>query len=220
VKRILSLTIASFIILAMVGVGTWAYFSDTEQSTGNVFTAGTLNLKLSDANETDQNGVTASFTSSNFNPGASVGPSTVTLKNTGNVTANHVDIKFTTSVTDYVSYDASDLGSNIADMSTVMKVTALSYAGTDLLTQTTPGTFDNSFIEAADNAGNNDGFITVNELNNKLVKNLTAPAANDGTEDFVITIAMDSSVGNGVQGDAVTVTVTFGLYQDASQNLS
>jgi len=33
--------------LALVGGGTWAYFSDVETSEGNVFTAGTLNLKVS-----------------------------------------------------------------------------------------------------------------------------------------------------------------------------
>ena len=41
-------TIISFMTIALVliiiGGGTWAYFSDTETSTGNTFTAGTLNL--------------------------------------------------------------------------------------------------------------------------------------------------------------------------------
>ena len=32
------------VVLAIIGGGTWAYFSDTETSTGNSFTAGTLNL--------------------------------------------------------------------------------------------------------------------------------------------------------------------------------
>jgi len=31
----------------LIGAGTVAYFSDTETSTGNTFTAGTLDLKLS-----------------------------------------------------------------------------------------------------------------------------------------------------------------------------
>ena len=43
-KKILGLTIAALLVMAMVGGGTWAYFSDTETSTGNTFTAGTLNL--------------------------------------------------------------------------------------------------------------------------------------------------------------------------------
>jgi predicted ribosomally synthesized peptide with SipW-like signal peptide len=33
-------------VAALVAIGTWAYFSDVETSTGNVFTAGTLDLKI------------------------------------------------------------------------------------------------------------------------------------------------------------------------------
>lgn len=43
-KKILGLTIAALLVLGLVGGGTWAYFSDPETSTGNTFTAGTLNL--------------------------------------------------------------------------------------------------------------------------------------------------------------------------------
>jgi spore coat-associated protein N len=222
-KKIIGLSIAAFLIIALVSGGTWAFFSDTETSSGNVFTAGTLNLKLSDSDQTDVDGVTASFGGSNLKPGDTVGPSTITLKNAGTLTANHTDIKFQNAVTDNPGYDAAmvaDLGPNIVDMSTVMVVSALSYGGNSLLTQTVPGTFDNSYIEAADNAGNNDGVITLNELNNVIIQSLVAPAANDGTSVFSITVTIPTSVGNGIQGDVVNVTVTFGLFQDASQHLS
>ena len=43
-KKIIGLTIAALLIIGMVGAGTWAYFSDTEESTGNTFTAGSLDL--------------------------------------------------------------------------------------------------------------------------------------------------------------------------------
>ncbi len=43
-KKILGLTIAALLVMALVGGGTWAYFSDPETSTGNTITAGTLNL--------------------------------------------------------------------------------------------------------------------------------------------------------------------------------
>ena len=43
-KKILGLTVAALLVLALVGGGTWAYFSDVETSEDNVFTAGTLNL--------------------------------------------------------------------------------------------------------------------------------------------------------------------------------
>ena len=43
-KKIIGLSIAALLIIAIVGVGTFAYFSDTAASTGNTFTAGTLVL--------------------------------------------------------------------------------------------------------------------------------------------------------------------------------
>ena len=43
-KKILGLTVAALLVMGLVGGGTWAYFSDPESSTGNVLTAGTLNL--------------------------------------------------------------------------------------------------------------------------------------------------------------------------------
>ncbi len=186
-KKILGLSIAALLIIGLVAGGTWAFFSDTETSGGNQFSAGTLDLKLSDTNETDQDGVTASFGGSTLKPGDTVGPSTVTLKNTGTLTADHVDIKFQNTVTDNPSYNAADLGVNIADMGTILTVSALSYGGTSLLTQSVPGTFDNTYIEAADNAGNNDSILTLNELNNVIIQNLVAPAANNGTSIFSIT---------------------------------
>jgi predicted ribosomally synthesized peptide with SipW-like signal peptide len=218
-KKIVILSIAVLLTFAAVGLGTNAYFSDTEASTSNVFSVGTLDLKLTDANETDQDGVTASFGGSALAPGSSVGPATVTLKNTGSLTADHVDIKVESAVTDYASYNAADLGANIADMSTVLTVSALSYGATDLLA-TSGGVFTNADIEAADNAGNNDLVITMNELDNVIVDSLAAPAASGGTVVLSMTVGIPTSVGNGIQGDQVDVTVTFGLYQDASQHIS
>jgi spore coat-associated protein N len=220
-RRIFTLTIIAVAILAMVGVGTWAYFSDTEQSTANTFTAGTLDLKLSDANETDQDGVSASFSSSNFKPGDSVGPSTITLKNVGTIAAHHVDIKFTNVVTNYslaaqVATDTGDV--DITDVSTQIEVTYLYYGTTNLLAQS-GGYFINHDIDVAD--GNSDGRLMLSEINNAIIRNMTPPVVNSGaTKALVITLFMDSSVTNGVQGDQVVVTITFGLFQDASQHLT
>jgi predicted ribosomally synthesized peptide with SipW-like signal peptide len=43
-KKILGLSIAALLVIAMVAGGTFAYFNDTETSTDNTITAGTLNL--------------------------------------------------------------------------------------------------------------------------------------------------------------------------------
>jgi len=43
-KKILGLAISALLLIGLVGGGTWAYFSDTETSNDNTWTAGTLNL--------------------------------------------------------------------------------------------------------------------------------------------------------------------------------
>ena len=48
-KKIFGLTIAAVLVMAMVTGGTWAYFSDTESSTNNSLTAGTLDLNIIEA---------------------------------------------------------------------------------------------------------------------------------------------------------------------------
>ena len=45
-KKILISLMAIALVVGLVGAGTMAYFSDTETSTGNTFTAGTLNITL------------------------------------------------------------------------------------------------------------------------------------------------------------------------------
>ena len=45
-KKILGLSIAIVLIIGLVAGGTWAYFSDTEKTTGNIFTAGTIDISL------------------------------------------------------------------------------------------------------------------------------------------------------------------------------
>ena len=45
-KKIIGLSIAIALIVALIGTGTWALFSDQETATDNTFTAGTLNLQV------------------------------------------------------------------------------------------------------------------------------------------------------------------------------
>jgi len=45
-KRILGLAIAAAVIISLVASGTWAIFTDTETTTDNTFTAGTIDISL------------------------------------------------------------------------------------------------------------------------------------------------------------------------------
>lgn len=219
-KKILGLTIAALLIIGMAGTGTWAYFSDTETSSGNTFTAGTLDLKVSNDAATYADGVTSTWGGTNCKPGDSWS-GTVTLRNSGSVTANHVEIKFVNTVTD-VTTPAEILGTDpqVTNMSAGMTVSALTYGGANLLAKTAT-VFDNLDIRAADTAGNADGIITLNELNNVKLGTLTSLAglAQNGTSAFAMTTSIAAATGNGIQGDSVVTVVTFGLFQDASQHL-
>lgn len=69
-KKILGLAIVAIAIIAMAGVGTYAYFSDTEESTGNIIQAGTLDLGLANSSGTNPvGGTTVTFsTPDNWKP--------------------------------------------------------------------------------------------------------------------------------------------------------
>ena len=49
-KKILGLSIVALMVIGLVGGGTWAFFQDTETSTGNQFAAGTLDLTIDGGN--------------------------------------------------------------------------------------------------------------------------------------------------------------------------
>jgi predicted ribosomally synthesized peptide with SipW-like signal peptide len=62
-KKILGLTVAALMVMGLVGSGTWAYFSDTESVNSNVFSAGTIDLKV------DGNEWTSPLSLTNLKPG-------------------------------------------------------------------------------------------------------------------------------------------------------
>ena len=78
-KKILGLAVAAMMVMAMVGAGTWAFFSDTEQSAGNILTAGILDLTTG--------GTTTTFSLGPLIPGDSADPEVdVTLTNSASST--------------------------------------------------------------------------------------------------------------------------------------
>jgi predicted ribosomally synthesized peptide with SipW-like signal peptide len=81
VRKILGLTVAALLVLGLVGGGTWAYFSDVETSTGNILTAGTLDLNI-DGGNADVKVIKTSV--SNVAPGDS-GSEYVLLANVGSL---------------------------------------------------------------------------------------------------------------------------------------
>jgi len=197
-SRIL-LSAASIAAAAALVVGaTFAYFSDSGTSSSNTFSTGTLELKLTDGNETDQDSVTASFGSSTLVPGSCTGDQTLTLKNTGTIAANHAEVKLTGNV-------VSDAGNNATpDIDSFLRITKLEYGGASVLSQITNAN-GNGFVDL------NDWAAATTKLDSLALTDLNAG------HNLVMDVCLDSTAGNTLQGDSVVSTFTVNLNQDASQ---
>jgi len=189
-KKILGLTIAFMLLIGIGGIGTWAYFSDTETSTGNTLTAGTLDLTTNDAD-----GVSQTLLATNMAPGDTVGPETITLKNTGSVTASSLDLSFT-----YTESDGSPNPTNMtADATAAMvEITTLNYGGSSIL-----GSISD---------GNLNLYPDIEDLKNADLSGLSGIDAST-TKDFEIAVQLRTETGNDFQADGITVTMTFTLNQ-------
>ena len=81
--------------LLFVGLGTFAYFSDSASSTGNTFTTGNIVLTLKDADEGFADPVTATWSSPvNWAPGQEV-DATIRLRDDGSIAAHQVFANWT-----------------------------------------------------------------------------------------------------------------------------
>lgn len=189
-KKIIGLTMAFMLAVGMIGVGTFAYFSDTETSTGNQLMAGTLDLKTDDVD-----GVSQTLYATDMAPGDTVGPNTVVLKNTGSVDGSTLDIAFS-----YVEGDGSpnSVNKSADDTASMMEVTTLTYGGSSLL----------------DSVGdaNSNGYKDVYDLTNSDLTGQSGLNAS-ATKDFEIAVQLRSDTGNDFQADGITLTMTFTLNQ-------
>lgn len=227
-KRILlSLALILGVTGAVAGV-TAAYFSDQAQSTGNTFSVGTMDLKLSDNNETDQDNISASFGGDNLYPGQTLPEQSMTVKNTGTISGNHLDLRVTlttetnTQLADKLyfpytpdSYNGLRFGAS-ASLSDSANLA-------NYLRGTTDG--DYNFF-TADGATDLVGYysanpqITLRDLVNLGTIRIVPVSNNEGiaalsTAYLYIHPTVDTSLTE--QGNSVVATFTWTLHQDASQ---
>ncbi len=197
-KKILGLTIAALLVMALVGGGTWAYFSDPETSTANILGAGTLDLTLAGGTQSIDS-VTGTWTSpSSWAPGGATATGTLTLDNVGTIDMTTITLTVSNSddgganmspYTDassepeymaesgtYTGGTPNDDNTPIDDVSTMIDITILTYNGVDLIDQAVAGTFDDATLQAADVAGNDDDIIQLGELATVSNWNLIAAA--------------------------------------------
>jgi predicted ribosomally synthesized peptide with SipW-like signal peptide len=190
-KKILGLIIVLLLMAGMSGLSTWAFFTDAETSSNNVFAAGTLDLKTD-----DQDGVSQTLIATNMRRGDIVGPEIIILKNSGSLDSSSLDISF--------SYIENDSSPNPVDMSaddtaSLITVTILKYAEANILT----------YVD--DN--NSNGYIDVYDL--AATSNLAGlPGINSGTtKNFEIAVRLNENVTGQYQADGIDITMTFSLKQ-------
>jgi len=94
-KKILASVFIIGILALGIGWGTYSYFSDTETSSGNTFTAGTLDLKVNDTDGSD----VVHITLSNMKPGDDTGYYKWVLKNVGTL-PGRISVTFSVIIND------------------------------------------------------------------------------------------------------------------------
>jgi len=222
VKRVLTgiLLIVSAAMLA--GAGTYAYFSSTKTSTGNTFTAGTLDLKLSDhsSNGPWSDGVTGTWTLSNMMPGDETPTASVYFKNFGSVASSTMEITCNYTVTEETPRAGSDTDPNTDqhpdEMAKHMIITTMIYRNDHLNINCSTG-YDSWSKQTKDewkvNDANGDGKISLYELKlDPLVLPSPDTQPNKVTQ-LDMSIKFDENAGNDFQGDTFNLTMIFTLKQ-------
>jgi spore coat-associated protein N len=210
-KKILGLTIACVLLMAMVAGVTIAYFSDTETSDNNTFTAGTLNLT---ANGNDGSN-TIVFTVTNANPGQN-GSGTWTLVNTGNL-AGYIDLE-SVSVTNAENFNAATNeaeAANDADTSNATGIGELT-ANLDVVLfvddGTGSGTANNRIQDGTE------ATIYSGKLGSIAASyNLNLALGSGATTYVSMTWSVATGVNNTIMGDSATLNITVELGQTSGQ---
>lgn len=195
-KKILGLTIAALLVIGLVGGGTWAYFSDTEESTGNVFSSGTLDLGLANSGGTNPTGsVTATFGANDLAPGSAAGSGTLYVNNEGSinmamVTVEFSEVDFTDAMLDTV--DGWDGSADTDDLRQMIIATTVTWDGS-----------------------------TVSDLQGESIGDIMAMGpvelgSLDADEELVLYIewTFDATATNGCQGDEIELAIVLTSYQD------
>ena len=180
---------------ALLVGGTMAYFFDEGQSTGNVFSAGILDLKLSNNGVDFDNSVTATFGGTNMAPGGPAEEGTLTMKNVGTLAANHVDLEFSNVLT---------FSGAVHPMDQYLEVMTLTYGGVDLLSSVV--NLNSTSFKDLDDLENQNQSLTDDLVN------LDGIAA-DATKALVMSVRLHSSATNDIQGQSVTMSIMVSLNQ-------
>ena len=191
--------IAGLVVLAGVAFnsGTLAVFTDAAPSNNNTFTTGTLDLKLSDNNETDLDSVSTSVTFTGMAPGDTV-TDRIVPKNTGSLALRYAIGGSATNV------DAKGLKDQL-----VLTIKTIDV--------TTPGTpcdnFDGTQLYTGDVDSTAGKLVGDNAQGAQAGDRTLAPTA---SETLCFRVNLPLATGNTFQNATTTVTFTFDAEQTAN----
>ena len=211
-KQIVSILNSILVITTtalLVGSGTWAFFSDIENSPGYSAASANLDLKISDPDENGggRDGVHDTWVMANALPGASTTSGSIWFRNAGTIDADHLEIDVTNKVIDPPGPE-SDTEEGTTDMDTVVQITKMEYV--------LDSTVINCLALLPDANGN--GFIDLDDLEVQGIDNLPPPLkSNFLSSRLDMDLKFHESADNDYQGDKLYSEFAFTLNQDASQ---
>lgn len=187
---------------ALVGGGIYAYFNDTETSTGNTFTAGTLDLNLDGGNTN-----VVKFNVSDASPG-SIGGGTWTVTNAGTIDG-YLDLE-TVGITEGIGTTTDPelvdepTGLDTAQLGTFLMVHMFIDANND-------GDWD---AGETDILGTNAAPVAINTIAGSY--NLDLPLTAISTNYIALRWSVPVTADNRIQGDSIILGMTFELQQRAA----
>ena len=232
-KKILGLTIAALLVMALVGGGTWAYFSDVETTSDSTLTAGIMDLgTITGQNDT---GTVDLFTEGAMAPGTPYTKIVDIDMESGN-TLTPARFELDIDVGTYTNYASGEWASDTsvdetAEYEALVLVTSYIYEGQELLGTTADalGTYDVPITAAAANiqmdkdwatGGGGTDAISLADLKTKILFLTTSPGTEDvAGQDVDSSLTFGLSPGltdNAAQGDAIIITWSVAAIQDLS----
>lgn len=235
-KKIVLSALVIVLAIGLVGGGAFAYLSDTETSTGNTFTAGTMDLKIWGGNPGwGDVGPVGEWEMSNMAPGAATATDSgrVDLRHAGTISAHHLEVGCSYTATegaptgDMDTVD-QDLEVNWDDFARYVEITHFDYHdGIHHIKYTKgPGYFwagapqpdgCNPDVDWQIADKNGDGIISLYDLKYDPLDNLPPPGPGVGDVTFEMDVRFHAKAGSDLQGDTLDATITFTLNQEAGQ---
>ncbi len=204
-KKIFGLTIAALLVIGMVSGGTWAYFSDTESSTNNSLTAGTLDLNINGGNI-----AVTTFTATAVAPGDS-GSGNSTLANVGSM-GGELDITF--SAITNTGGVGGEYGDGVGNLGASAEIAV--YVDVDQSSSWTAGDIGLKSDGTTYSFPTALGYATIDSYASKIYNAVEANMATSAADGFIVLWRVPAGAGNSIQGDSVSFDITFVIEQAAA----